>query len=270
MSDALCGRPGEPDTAEDSAEAVVVHGHPRSGKLAAWLRRILAINGSIVVFAGSRRDATNWKRFLTCAHVPFGSLSCLVPGRRDRESSFDVLGPFGEHHLRFVRACTPEVANAPVEADATGACRVSIWVASAPDARIGGRMTGEVPLIGPGLQIADSCRLWKTACRCQSPRVLHVDSKGGVRACWQGPMIGAVGDEWAEMVGKRSTAAPDGASRRKNEPPRCPLPPPRWLNEDVRSDLWDVDLASQLGWLFPPGSGAGTGAKTATAKRSLV
>jgi radical SAM superfamily enzyme YgiQ (UPF0313 family) len=270
LSDALCGRPGEPDTAEDSAEAVVVHGHPRSAKLAGWLRGVLAINGSIVVFARSRSDVTKWKAFLTCSRVPFGSLSGLVPGRRGRESTFDVLGPFGEHHLRFVRACTPEAANAPVEADAAGACRVSIWVASAPGARIGGGMKGGFPLIGPGLQIADSCRLWKTACRRQSPRVLHVDSKGGVRACWHGPVIGAVGDEWAEMVGKGSRLARGGASRRENEPPRCSLPPPGWLNEDVYSGLWDVDLASQLGWMFPPGSGAGGGAETAMAKRSLV
>ena len=270
LTDVLCGRPDETEAAENSAEAVVVHGHPRSAKLTAWLRRVLAINGSLAVFARSRGDATKWKAVLTWSRVRFGSLSCLVPGHRPWESSFDALGPFGEHHVRFVRTCTPEAASAPVEAEADGACRVSIWVASATDARVAGRLKGDFPLVGPGLQIADSCRLWKEAPRCQSPRVLHVDSKGGVRACWHGPVIGAVGDAWAELVGKTSTAAPDGVSRRKNEPRRCPLPPPQWLKEDVCSGLWDVDLASQLGWLFPPGSGAGAGAKTATAERSLL
>ena len=123
---------------------------------------------------------------------------------------------------------------------------MSIWVASAPHARFDGLPRREA-LAGPGLQIADSCRLLKGPPRCRQPRVLHVDSRGGVRACWHGPLIGTVGDDLRVMVRQ---------SRAIARLPRCPLARPRWMNADRSSRLWNLDLASQMSWLFPRGNGA--------------
>ena len=205
LADALCGRPGEMDAVADSAWAVVVHGGPRSRELAAWLRRTLAIGGSVVAFAPSRASAAKWRTFLTRSRVPFGSLDCLVPDASTEPSSFIVLGGTGAPRVRFVPACSPDVVAAPVEVNCRGDCLVSIWVASAPDVRFGGLPARKGPLAGPGLQIADSCRLWNGPPRCRQPRVLHVDPRGGVRACWHGPLIGAVGDDLRVLV-RRSRA----------------------------------------------------------------
>lgn len=261
LADALCGRPGEMDAADDSAWAVVVHGGPRSRKLAAWLRRTLAIGGAVVAFVPSRAFAARWRTFLTRSRVPFGSLDCLVPDASAEPSSFDVLGGTGAPRVRFVPACSPDVAAVPVEVNGRGECRMSIWVASAPDARFGGLPARRGTLAGPGLQVADSCRLWKGSPSCRRPRVLHVDSGGGVRACWHGPLIGAVGDDLGEM-GRRS--------RTIGRPPRCPLARPRWMNSDRSSRLWDLDLASQMSWLFPRGNGASAGAGSKTTRRSVT
>jgi radical SAM superfamily enzyme YgiQ (UPF0313 family) len=251
LADALCGRPGEMDAADNSAWAVIVHGGIRSRKLAAWLRRTLAIGGCVVAFVPSRAAAVRWRTFLTQSRVPFGSLNCLVPDASAEPSSFDVLGAIGAPRVRFVPACSPEVAEAPLEVNGRGDCRMSIWVASAPGARFSGLPARKGILAGPGLQVADSCRLWKGSPRCWQPRVLHVDSGGGVRACWHGPRIGAVGDDLGELVRR---------SRAIGRPPRCPLARLRWMNRNRSSRLWDLDLASQMSWLFPRGNGASTGA----------
>jgi len=260
LADALCGRPGEMDAADDSVSAVVVHGGSRSRKLATWLRRTLAISGTVVAFAPSRTSAARWRTFLARSGVPLGSLNCLVPDAAARPSSFEVLGGSGTPRVRFVPACRPDVAAAPVEVNGRGDCRVSVWVASAPDARFAGLPARKGALAGPGLQIADSCRLWKGPPRCRQPRVLHVDSRGGVRACWHGPLIGAVGDDLRVMA-RRSRAI----ARL-----RCPLARPRWMNRKRSSRLWDLDLASQMSWLFPRGNGASSGAGSKTERRSVT
>ncbi len=268
LSDALCGRPGETDTAEDSAPAVVLHGGRRSQARAAWLRRTLAIGGAVAVFAPSRSAAARWKAFLVRSGVPFGSLSCLVPDGSAEAPAFVALGPPGDPRVRFVRSCSPETARCPVEVNARGECRFSVWVASAPDARVEGRMTRTRALAGAGLQIADSCRLWEAAPSCRRPRVLHVDAADGVRACWHGPRIGSVGDDLPALARRSRAIVASRGKRRNGRATGCPLAPPKGTNRETLSRLWDLDLSSQLGWLFPAGMGAGVPAASDARERS--
>jgi radical SAM superfamily enzyme YgiQ (UPF0313 family) len=257
LSDALCGRAGEIETDEDCVWAVVIHGCPRSPGLAAWLRRVLAISGSVVAFDESGAGAEEWQEFLTRSCVPAGRASTLFAGASEQEKSFEVSGVIGEHSLQFFSTCAPGAAIVPVEADDDGNCRIPIWLASAPDARIALHPKWKCPAIGPGLQVADSCRLGNASPRCRRPRVLHVDSEGRVRACWHGPVIGTVDDGIAELPMMRAGMRPRNMSGRSSRRlPACPLASPRGLNEDTRSRLWDLDLASQLGWVFHVGRSA--------------
>lgn len=270
LSDALCGRAGEIEAEDGSVWAVVIHGYPRSRRLAAWLRRVLAISGSVVAVGQSRADAARWQAFLTGSGVPAGSLSSLLADVPPQKKSFEAMGSIGEHSLQFLSTCAPDVASAPVAADAVGNCRISIWVASAPDARIALHPNWKCPPIGPGLQVADSCRFGSASPRCRRPRVLHVDSEGGVRACWRGPVIGAVDDGLAaigSMVGAEMDPG-EVSSTWPGGPPQCPLASPRGMNEDTRSGLWDLDLASQLSWLFHVGRRTDGGVETERAERS--
>ena len=246
VSDALCGRSGSGDRAE-SVASVVIHGRPRSWHLGVWLRRVLAINGLVVAFEDSREEAAEWRAFLTEYRVPFGDVCVLVPSASGRPASFDALSGPGEHQIRFFSTCSVDLAYAPVEVDEAGNCAVSVWLASSPDARTELPAGWGCPLVGPGLQITDSCRIGIESPRCLRPRVLHVDSEGRVRACWHGPILGVVGDGLAEIGSSGATdhsrsdiGAPDEAV--------CPLGMPAWMTEEMRSVLWDLDLASQLSW----------------------
>jgi radical SAM superfamily enzyme YgiQ (UPF0313 family) len=253
LADALCGRPGGMEAAEPSVWAVVLHGHPRTPELAAWLRRVLAISGSVVAFVDLRSDAAEWNTFLRSSRVPFGTLSCLVPDGSAQTMSFDVLGSVGGQRVRFVSACSSDAARVPVGTDKDWNCEISIWLTSAPDAQIPGRTRRKYPLIGPGLQVADSCRLGNASPRCQRPRVLHVDSTGKVRACWYGPVIGTVGDGMTKIVPNDGsmTALGESFGDSCKEPLRCPLGLAGGMDDDIRSQLWELDLASQLCWSFP-------------------
>ncbi len=270
LSDALCGRAGEIEADEDCVWAVVIHGYPRSRRLAAWLRRVLAISGSVVAFDYPRADAAKWQAFLTHSRVPVGSLSSLLADVSPQKMSFEASGSIGQHHLQFFSTCSPDVASVPVEVDDVGNCRISIWLASAPDARIALHPNWKCPQIGPGLQVADSCRLGSASPRCRRPRVLHVDAEGRVRACWHGRVIGAMDDGLAQigstMRAKTEPGEVSGTSSRRS--PLCPLPSPRGMNDDTRSGLWDLDLASQLSWLFHVGRRADEGVGTVRAERS--
>jgi radical SAM superfamily enzyme YgiQ (UPF0313 family) len=269
LSDALCGRRGGVEANEHCVWAVVIHGYPRSQRLAAWLRRILVINGSVIAFGRSRAAAAEWSAFLTESGVPFGNLGVLVPDASAQKTSFDVLGSVGEHHVQFLSTCSANLASAPVEVDEEGNCRISIWLASVPDTQIVFHPEWDCPLVGPGLQVADSCRLWNAPPRCQRPQVLHVDSEGALRACWYGPMIGNVGDELTEIASRNRVVpvlgeAPASAGRSA----RCPLAPPRGMSDDTRSRLWDLDLASRLSWIFNVGRSVDSVVGTEERRRS--
>ena len=244
LSDAVCGRSGS-GARPESVGAVVIHRHPRSSRLGEWLRRVLAINGLVVAMEDSPAEAEEWRAFLTEHRVPFGDVCGLVPADSGRPAAFDVLSGEGNHQIRFLSNCSADLACAPVEVDEAGNCGISVWVASSPNARTELPAGWACPLVGPGLQVADSCRIGIDPPGCRRPRVLHVDSEGGVRACWHGPVLGVVGDGLA-AIGSRSATDHVGAL----DEPVCPLGMPAGMTEDVRSVLWDLDLASQLGWLM--------------------
>jgi hypothetical protein len=255
LANALCGRPGAVEAGGGSVWAVVLHGCPRSKKLATWLRRRLAIAGTVVAFVDSRYAVSDWSSFLTRSGVPFGELVCLVPEGSTIGKSFESVGSLGKHRVRFVSAYSSDVAATPVQVDEIGDCAISVWLASAPDARIEGDAKPEWPLIGPGLQIGDSCRLGITSPCCLRPQVLHVDSDGWVRACWHGPVL--------EVVGRTR-------DRHTRNSSGCPLGVPSGMSREAYSSVWDVDLASQLNWLFPRGREAREGVGPAGAGRSVT
>ena len=185
--------------------------------------------------------------------------------------SFEASGPIGKHNVQFFSTCASDVASVPVEVDDAGNCRISIWLASAPDARISLRPKWKCPPIGPGLQVADSCRLGSASPRCLRPRVLHVDSAGRVRACWHGPAIGAVDDGPSEIASTMGAGMARGevAGTSSRRSPQCPLASPRGLSDDARSALWDLDLASQLSWVFHVGRRANEGVGTVRTERRI-
>lgn len=246
LSDALCGR-SESAAPAESVAAVVIHGYPRSPRLGEWLRRVLAFNGLVVAFEDSRAEAEEWRAFLTECRVPFGDVCGLAPAASGRPATFDASSGAGEPQVRLVWTCSVDLARSPVELDESGDCRTSIWLASSPDAGAELPAGWVCPIVGPGLQIADSCRVGIDSPRCRRPRVLHVDSEGRVRACWHGPVLGAVGDGLAE-IGSRGAGDHAGGDVGAPDESVCPLGMPAWATEGMRSVLWDLDLASQLSW----------------------
>jgi len=246
LADALCGRPGTVEADPASVWAVVLHGCKRSPKLAAWLRRSLAIGGSVVVLENSRDAVPKWRTFLTHSRVPFGEVTCLLSEGPTPLKSFAALGSVGKHHVRLLSAYSSAAAGVPVRVDENGDCRISVWIATAPDARIGGDPKPLRPFIGPGLQIGDSCRLGITSPRCLRPQVLHVDSGDAIRACWHGPVLGMVGENESGPVSPDASETAGGSSG-------CPLGLPAGMTTRAFLSAWDADLASQLSWLFPRG-----------------
>jgi len=248
LADTLCSRPQVAEADDGSAWAVVIRAYPPSRNLAAWLRRALAVNGSVVVFATSGRGARRWRAFLTRSGVPFGSLNCLVPDQSGRVGWFRLVGAVGNHLVRLVSACSTAAASVPIEIDENGDCAISVWPASAPDASAELR-TWKCPALGPSLQVADACRLWNGSLPCERPQVLHVDFAGRIRACWYGPAVGAVGDAVSD-ISSRNRAVAIGAAPVDAARP-CPLGLPRAIDKETYDRLWDLDLASQLSWLVP-------------------
>lgn len=252
LSDALCGRPSPEETATDSAWAVVIHEGGPSKKLLEWLRSVLAIHGTLVVLGDGRHSEADWLAALVESEVPFGPLFVLNRVAGTGSPAYESSPAPGGHRVSLRSTWTREEAVLPVTVDERGGCRFGLWAASAPGAgACGDTVDGGMPVVGPGLQIADSCRWWNRSPRCSQPGVLHVMASGDVRPCWHGPVAGSLNTSFGSIrrrcrrhISKRESGLPRFAGGKK-----CPLSLPG--EEALHVRLEDLDLASQLSWLFP-------------------
>jgi radical SAM superfamily enzyme YgiQ (UPF0313 family) len=237
LADALCGRPLAAGRAEGAAWAVVLHGLAPTGELRAWLASILTIGGAVVVLGEDPDppDREAWSRWLDHGGAAAGSR--IVLGRADAEGWRAASGRHATHRVRLARTWDPGQALEPLRWDREGGCAFTVFIASDPAVHADGEW-GPVPAFGPGLQIADACRWRGGEPRCRAPQVLHVGPDGSVRPCWHGPRVGSVGDAWA---GIEKTC--------RDLPGACPLAEP---GGDPWPNLRELDLASQLAWLFQP------------------
>jgi radical SAM superfamily enzyme YgiQ (UPF0313 family) len=245
ISDALCGIPRQ-DAADDAAAwAVVLHRDRPDGRVASWLREVLAIHGVIVVVgarSGGAPAEAPWAETLAAADASLGTLAVLSrasgAGNRVVLRSARMIADHRFELLPRWRPCRH------VAADDTGRCAVRLWIASraaAPPPKI-----REDALFARTPQIADGCRWWSGGRRCAHPRVLHVWADDAVTPCWGGPAIGSVGDPFASLLA-RARSLPDDYRRRS--PPardRCPLGTDR--RRVARGDAYE--LASQMQWLL--------------------
>ncbi len=249
ITDALCGRPRE-DHDSGAAWAVVFHGDVSDPRAAAWLREVLDVHGAVVVVntlhALDVADHAAWARVLADADVPFGLLAIL--SREDRSSGDLVLrsiGTSGTHRFAIDRAWRS--SGDVVEFDEGGHCRVRIWIASDPAGRP--PMPAGAPFASTP-QIADGCRWWSGWRRCRDPRVLHVSPDSTVRACWYGPALGKVGDDYREIRARggslRSPAEGSGAPGAN----RCPLGQAGEERSGDAAAAEDYEVAAQLCWIL--------------------
>lgn len=252
LSDALCGRPSPENSAADSAWAVVIHDEGPSESLLQWLRDVLAIHGTLVVLGDGRHSEADWLAALVESAVPFGQLFVLNRVAVTGSPAYESSPTSGGHRVTICSTWTREEAVLPVTVDERGGCRFALWIASAPDAGAGGdTIDGGTPVVGPGLQIADSCRWWNRSPRCSQPGVLHVKAPGEVRPCWHGPVAGTLSTSFGSIrrrcrrhISKRESGLTRFAGGEK-----CPLSLPG--EGTLHARLEDLDLASQLSWLFP-------------------
>jgi radical SAM superfamily enzyme YgiQ (UPF0313 family) len=210
---ALCGGPGPDDTFESSVWAVVLHDVRAEPAVAAWLREVLIVGGTLLVIDGSGGRGPDllsaWHEALWEAGVGWGHLEVLVEQRHRGHLALRSLGTLGSH--RFALRDGPSAARPRV--DRAGHWEVPIRIASASPAAPGVR-PGASSNRGP--LVADGCRWWPRGRRCAHPEVLHVAGDGGVRACWHGPPIGAVGDPV-------ETLAALGRALRPRRTDSCPM-----------------------------------------------
>lgn len=237
LADALCGRNPDGAPSSVSARAVVAHGLGPTPAFARWVSKVLAMGGVLVVLDSPDSEAASWRSVLAAEGVPHGICRILRPGPGPGTFRADILGSTAAHRITFLTEWDRAAAEAPVDVDAQGVCRMTIGVASSAGFDPSRLAPGEeVPFLGPGLQVADACRWRPESPRCRSPRVLHAFADGTVRPCWNGPRIGAVGDSLYDLLAAAG-----------NLPEVCPLG-----GTDAAAWVNDFDLASQMAWLFPP------------------
>jgi hypothetical protein len=192
-------------------------------------------------------DRARWARTLDEAGVPYGLLAVLDRERGPRGGTvLRSIGRRGSHRFELRTAWSAR-AHA-IEADATGHCRVPVWLASDPGAAPprAARSLGRTP------QIADGCRWWAGWRRCRRPRVLHVAPDLTVRPCWSGPAIGRVGDPASELFARAAALGGDGADR-------CPLDV-GGVRRGTAAATRRLEVASQLAWVLQWGSAPGVNA----------
>jgi hypothetical protein len=236
LADALCGRPRPELEAPGGVWAVVLHGVAPEPRLAAWLGEVLTLGGAVVQVAGAPDGWPAWRawsRMLLEARVAHGPLALLSPLRRPR-GAFQVLGLHRPHTIELRRDWAR--AGGGVVVDATGRCRIRVWLGSDPEAIPPGEGR-EAP--AHLAQIADGCRWWTAWPRCARPRVLHVQPDGRVTPCWHGPPIGRVGDPLPALLG--------GAAGRLRGEGRsaCPIGPPPASDRERRALEWN-EVASAV------------------------
>ncbi|BDU73585.1 B12-binding domain-containing radical SAM protein [Mesoterricola silvestris] len=237
LADALCGR--VPEGPGSGAAVVVAHGLGPTPAFAGWLSQVLALGGLLLVLDSPEEEAPRWAAALARASVPYGACRLLRPAE-EGGYRLELLGGAGAHRVTLLDRWDRDQALAPLSLDAAGACRMTVGLASAPGfhpAPLG--EPGDVPFLGPGLQVADACRWRPGPPRCRHLRAVHVFADGAVRPCWHGPRLGTLGDPWTALL-----AAADRHS--------CPL-----ATEGNGATLAALDLASQMAWLFPPRRGPG-------------
>lgn len=251
LADALCGRPRPQEAADSTVWAVVVHDVPPGDDLMLWLRDVLAINGTIVVIGDKDSSEEAWCAKLKEFDVPTVNLYLLKPGKKGRKNVFRADGQKGALEVSFCDTWPGAKACRPFHVDKNGNLAFSVWVASSLGLSPNwDGLEGEIPTVGPGLQIADPCRWWNRFPRCEKPSVLHVFQGGDVRACWHGPTVGSLADGLEKIQGKSLSLAEVGSPHQGLVPTsRCPLvKSPEGVG---RSRLEELDLASQLTWFFP-------------------
>lgn len=237
VADALCGR--VPEGPGPGAAVVVAHGLGPTPAFAEWLSQVLALGGLVLALDSPEAEAARWAAVLAEASVPYGACRLLRP-EAGGGYRMELLGGAGTHHLTLLEHWDRDQALAPLVVDASGACRLTIGLASAPGFHPAALGAPEgIPFLGPGLQVADACRWRPGPPRCRNLRMAHVFPDGAVRPCWHGPRIGSVGDPWPTLL----AAAPCSA---------CPL-----AEAGDGAALATFDLASQMAWLFPPRRGPG-------------
>lgn len=246
--DALCGRcPGPPG---EAVWAVVAHGVGPVPEFTRWVGQVLAIGGVLLILDSPEPGAEPWRGRIAADGVPYGTCRILGPDSEGGGYIAELFASSRSHRFTFLTQWDRARAEAPFEVDAVGACRVSIGIASSPNFDPRCLDGGEVPFLGPGLQVADACRWRPGTARCRAPRVLHAFQGGAVRPCWNGPRIGTIGDTLPDLL---------QAARRL--PGTCPLG-----GSGSAQALGELDLASQLSWLFPPRRGAAPASRTAAEK----
>ncbi len=252
LSDALCGRPHLDETDDDSVWAVIIHGQKPSVKLLRWIGRVVAINGTLVVLGGEKASEEEWISKIAESRLPIGQFFLLLPDEERDLNSWVSTGRVGCHHIELCSTWTKEQALTPVHVDEWGDCHFRLWIASASGAGSNVKpIDSPIPAVGPGLQIADSCRWWYRSPRCSHPRVLHTDSSGNVRACWNGPVVGDLRSTFDTIIENcRKAVSPHSDRRsRPTKSTRCPLATPGETH--LHPHVEDLDLASQITWMFP-------------------
>jgi len=248
LADALCGR--VPAGTETAVAVVVAHGLAPTPAFASWLSRIMALGGLILALDSPEGEASRWAASLAEASVPYGACRLLRPDGEAGTYHLELLGGADTHRITLLSEWDRLQAEAPVRVDASGACHITVGLASSPGFQPS-RLAGPgVPFLGPGLQVADACRWRPGLPRCRHPRVLHAFPDGAVRPCWHGPRIGTVGDALTDLL---------AAAERL--PDACPLG-----GAGGGSALADFDLASQMTWLFPPRRAPGSTSMAAELK----
>jgi len=244
VTDAVCGRPRPERSCGASAWAIVVHELEPEGTLASWIARTLAVHGAVVVLGArgcDHQDRDGWLAALERSRAAWGSVSLLAPGTAAGPlasvTSFDTSGA----HL-FTLTSRWRRPRVHLETDERGNCHPTVWlgsVASRPPRPVRVDIAADtVP------QIADACRWWTLDRRCARPGVLHVWADRRVTACWGGPALGRVGDDYEALAARGRELARPGSE--PDSARSCPLR----RSTDAPETVARLEVSSMLAWVL--------------------
>ena len=248
ITDAICGRRRLKNADKQSVWAMIIDGAPPNKQIACWLSGILAVQGCLII--NNSKEHNNevtpecWSEILI-QNGCHPRVIALLDRIESDATLYKVKGTWGDHNVRFDRDINPRYEMVGI--DEAGNC--NIRVDSIYGSKEKNMLDCEVFFeSGVGaLQTINACFWFEGWRRCDDIKVLHIDLKGNVMPCWNGPIIGNIGDSYDEIDSNMQSILRD-SDKKFPMKRKCPLNNVSSFSTSFKDVLFDAELTSQLFW----------------------